>query len=136
MTDQFYAAALAEVRACSVVYYADNIDLIYYLFEKILHYRYVYVAVETLLELWFELTVLSSLEVVHKKHWVSGIVATSMLVSHWLYFIAGGLGLYFEKSDTAQSDDPALRRLKTVRNLNAFGDLDEHLDDEKSEART
>mmetsp|Transcript_18174 Transcript_18174/g.27104 ORF Transcript_18174/g.27104 Transcript_18174/m.27104 type:complete len:92 (+) Transcript_18174:1141-1416(+) len=59
-----------------------------------------------------------------------------MLVSHWLYFIAGGLSLYFEKSDTAQSDDPALRRLKTVRNLNAFGDLDEHLDDEKSEART
>ena len=93
-------------------------------------------AVEILLELWFEWTVLSSLEVVHKKHWVSGIVATSMLVSHWLYFIAGGLGLYFEKSDTAQSDDPALRRLKTVRNLNAFGDLDEHLDDEKSEART
>lgn len=94
-------------------------------------------AAEILLELWFEWTVLSSLEVVHKKHWVSGIVATSMLVSHWLYFIAGGpLSLYFEKSDTAQSDDPALRRLKTVRNLNAFGDLDEHLDDEESEART
>eukprot|EP00984_Skeletonema_dohrnii_P025530 scaffold14713_cov135-Skeletonema_dohrnii-CCMP3373.AAC.1 len=99
-------------------------------------YRYVYVVVEILLELWFEWTVLSSLEVVHKKHWVSGIVATSMLVSHWLYFIAGGLGLYFEKSDTAQSDDPALRRLKTVRNLNAFGDLDEHFNDEESEAQT
>mmetsp|Transcript_6815 Transcript_6815/g.10011 ORF Transcript_6815/g.10011 Transcript_6815/m.10011 type:complete len:98 (+) Transcript_6815:950-1243(+) len=28
MTDQFYAAALAEVRACSVVYYTDNIVLI------------------------------------------------------------------------------------------------------------
>ena len=51
-----------------------------------------------------------------------------------VYLIAGGFGLYFEKSDTAQSDNPALRRLKTVRNLNAFGDLD-YLDDKESEAR-
>lgn len=99
-------------------------------------YRHVYMAVEILLEVWFEWTVLSLLEEVHKEHWVAGIVAASMLVSHWMYFIAGGLGVYLDKSGIAsQSSSSALSRLKTVRDLNAFGELD-YLDDEDEESST
>lgn len=101
----------------------------------LLRYRYlhVYIAVEILLEVWFEWTVLSLLEEVHKEHWVAGIVAVSMLVSHWLYFIAGGLGVYLDRSGIAsQAGDKPLRRLKTLRDLNAFGELD-YLDDDTEE---
>lgn len=94
----------------------------------LLRYRYhhVYMAVEILLEVWFEWTVLSLLEELHKEHWVAGIVAASMLVSHWLYFIAGGLGVYFDRRDIASQS------IKTERDLNAFGELD-CLDDDTEE---
>ena len=92
----------------------------------LLRYRFnhLYVLIETVLEVWFEMTVLSSLEAMHNEHWVAGIVAVSMLFSHWLYFIAGCLGLLFTDASNRDDvmtikshNDNSLHRLKSRRDF-------------------
>jgi len=88
-------------------------------------YRYAYIVVEMVLEVWFEWTILSLLEMLHKDHWVAGVIAIVMLFAHWLYFISGVLSFCTNvSSTTTSSKDPSLQRLATVRDLNAFGALD------------
>merc|ERR1712211_97222 len=92
-----------------------------------------YIVVETILEVWFEWTVLSSLEALHNDHWVAGIVATSMLFAHWLYFIAGGLGLVFANNknlsneEISTSDISHLKHMKQLHSLELIKEEDSEL---------
>lgn len=68
-----------------------------------------YSVVETILEVWFEWTCFSVLEVVHEIHWIAGVILFSQLFAHWCYFGAGILSLViFRKKDemvTTTSDN-------------------------------
>jgi hypothetical protein len=90
-----------------------------------------YVVVETILEVWFEWTVISSLEALHNDHWVAGIVATSMLFAHWLYFIAGGLKLVFANKENL-SDEISNSSLRRIQHMNQFHSL-EFIKEEENE---
>jgi len=53
-----------------------------------------YTAIEIVLEVWFEWTAITSLEVLHQAHWTGGIMVGSMLFAHWMYLISGTVGLF------------------------------------------
>ena len=53
----------------------------------------VYIVIETVLEAWFEWSVLSNYESFLNNHWTVALAASVMLFAHWLYFAAGMLSL-------------------------------------------
>eukprot|EP00522_Entomoneis_paludosa_P018381 CAMPEP_0172454616 /NCGR_PEP_ID=MMETSP1065-20121228/11550_1 /TAXON_ID=265537 /ORGANISM="Amphiprora paludosa, Strain CCMP125" /LENGTH=373 /DNA_ID=CAMNT_0013206967 /DNA_START=218 /DNA_END=1335 /DNA_ORIENTATION=- len=61
-----------------------------------------YVALQLILEAWFEWTILSSLEVVHNLHWTGGVLVGAMIFAHWLYLVAGGLSLFVTEEEDTQ----------------------------------
>lgn len=48
----------------------------------------VYLLLELILEFWFEWTVISQFQYHRSIHWVASWVSASMLVAHWLFFLA------------------------------------------------
>lgn len=46
-------------------------------------HKMIYVLVETLLEIWFEWSLFSSLENVDNLHWIWGVLSISMVFAHW-----------------------------------------------------
>ena len=53
-----------------------------------------YVTIELILEVWFEWNAFAYIEILNQYHWLGGVGTGSMLVAHWLYFLAGILGLF------------------------------------------
>jgi len=78
-----------------------------------------YCVVATLLEVWFEWEVFSNFEKYHANHWTLELLAGTMLVAHWMFFIAGGLSMIVNEKNHEQkyieenSDDEAI--LHTIR---------------------
>jgi hypothetical protein len=52
------------------------------------------IAVEHLLEVLFELMVLSEYQHIRSNHWVGGLAAPTMLVTHWFFLIAAVLEMH------------------------------------------
>lgn len=59
-----------------------------------------YITIEFVLEIWFEWTVLSNFEFYHSNHWTSEVAAIGMLVAHWLWLVAGGIGMFSRSKDS------------------------------------
>jgi uncharacterized protein YjeT (DUF2065 family) len=57
-----------------------------------------YVAVEIILETWFEWITLSNLEALFDNHWTAALFGGTFLFSHWLFLAAGTIDLFVEKT--------------------------------------
>lgn len=63
-----------------------------------------YVSIEFVLETWFQWTVFSNFELYASNHWTAEVAALGMLVAHWLWLVAGGIGLFSEISKDSSKD--------------------------------
>jgi len=78
-------------------------------------HKMIYVLVETLLEIWFEWSLFSSLENVDNLHWIWGVLSISMVFAHWCYFVAGGISIMIPLfSSDAQPECDGMRRLSVL----------------------
>jgi uncharacterized protein YjeT (DUF2065 family) len=57
-----------------------------------------YVALEIILEMWFEWVTLSNLEGLFANHWTAALFGGTFLVSHWCFLVAGAIELFIEKT--------------------------------------
>lgn len=85
-----------------------------------------YIIIVTILEVWFEWTMFSTLEHVHKLHWIGGILVLSMLVAHWCYFGAGLISLIFMREKgiivtTNLNNVEKIQTMGSVRSLRTPG---------------
>ena len=69
------------------------------------NYKLVYVVLVTIVEVWFEWTALTLISYFQKLHWAGGFIGCGMLLSHWLYYIAGALSLFVAKEEYGTYDD-------------------------------
>ena len=69
------------------------------------NYNKVYVVLVTIVEVWFEWTALTLISYFQKLHWAGGFIGCGMLLSHWLYYIAGALSLFVAKEEYGTYDD-------------------------------
>jgi len=78
--------------------------------------KFAYTAIEILLEVWFEWTAITSLELLHQAHWTGGVILGSMLFAHWMYLICGTMRLFVANVEVNPSEipdeAPPLDRLK------------------------
>jgi phage shock protein PspC (stress-responsive transcriptional regulator) len=62
-----------------------------------------YVVLQLFLEFWFEWALLSEFQFWIANHWTAGLVAGTMLMAHWMLFLAGALALVL--TETVEADD-------------------------------
>jgi len=88
------------------------------------NYKLLYIVLETILEMWWEWTAFSVLEIVHEYHWTGGVAILSMLFAHWCYFGGGFLALFVTKAKGDRRDYTLGGRLETVGNdINRFSTM-------------
>eukprot|EP00977_Amphora_coffeiformis_P003522 scaffold674_cov130-Amphora_coffeaeformis.AAC.1 len=58
----------------------------------------IYITIELVLEFFFQWTILSNFEHFSSNHWTAALVGATMLVTHWFFFIAGGIELVLPSS--------------------------------------
>ena len=56
-----------------------------------------YILVQVLLEIWLEWTLFSNYENTISNHWTLVLVASGLLLSHWMWFISGAVALFMER---------------------------------------
>lgn len=71
-----------------------------------------YVAIELLLEIYFESVVLSNFELFYEQDWIVRHCAATMLFAHWCYLIACGLSLLLTEPNG--KEEAALDRLDSI----------------------
>ena len=71
-------------------------------------YKFIYIAIELILEVWFEWSVISNLELFLSNHWSVALCASVLLMSHWLYLICGVLRLIGEMTLCFRVAKPAV----------------------------
>lgn len=76
-------------------------------------HKNIYAVIETILEVWFEWSLISVLEVLHKLHWSASMTVGTMLFSHWCYFL-GAILRTIHKSLKKDTDD-VYNRTETIR---------------------
>ena len=88
------------------------------IFQLKYNYKLLYIVLETILEMWWEWTAFSVIEIVHEYHWTGGVAILSMLFAHWCYFGGGFLALFVTKVEEDKRDDNELfgGRLERVGN--------------------
>ena len=70
---------------------------------KYVHFK-TYLAIELILELWFEWSIFSQYETyMYAQHWTAPLAAGVMLVSHWMYLVAAGIRLVAGRNETTES---------------------------------
>ena len=55
-----------------------------------------YVFIEFVLEIWFQWSVFSNFELYSLNHWTAEVAAFGMVIAHWLWIFAGGIGILKE----------------------------------------
>jgi len=74
-------------------------------------HKNIYIIIQTVLEAWFEWSVLSNYESFLNNHWTIALAASVMLFAHWLYFAAAMLSLV----GTSPEPESASKYLKLVK---------------------
>ena len=70
-------------------------------------HKNMYILVQVLLEIWLEWTLFSNYEKTISNHWTLVLVASGLLLSHWMWFISGAVALFTERLD----DDSKKRKV-------------------------
>lgn len=55
-----------------------------------------YVCIEFVLDIWFQWSVFSNFELYSSNHWTAEVAALGMLIAHWLWILAGGIGILYQ----------------------------------------
>ena len=79
-----------------------------------------YFAIELILEVWFEWSIISQYETyVYTQHWTAPLAAGVMLISHWMYLLAAGIRLVVDRDDeitesitSTEDDSESIQNLK------------------------
>jgi hypothetical protein len=78
----------------------------------------VYVGMQLFLEFWFEWTLLSGYQFIIANHWTAALAFGTMLVAHWMIFLAGALELalgkkYVDEDETANTELDLFERIES-----------------------
>ena len=83
-------------------------------------HKLLYIILEILVKIWFEWTAFSSLESIHKLHWLGGVILGGMLFAHWCYFGAGAIALVFSGEEAIPTNSDNVNRIRRVSMVGTY----------------